>query len=85
PSLRRLYVVCDNDAAGRRAAERLRERSEAAGIEVRDLVPVYGDFNLDLCRLGPAAMLGHLASQLAPSDRVRFLPGDPAADAGGAA
>ena len=26
-----------------------------AGIDVRDLVPVHGDFNLDLCRLGPAA------------------------------
>jgi hypothetical protein len=85
PALRRLYVARDNDAAGRRATERLRERGEAAGIEVRDLAPVHGDFNLDLCRLGPAAMLGHLAAQLAPADRVRFLSRDPIANAGGAA
>jgi hypothetical protein len=85
PALRRLYVARDNDAAGRRAAERLRERGAAAGIEVRDLVPVHGDFNLDLCRLGPAVLLGHLRPQLAPADRVR-LPGcGPAADMGGAA
>ncbi|MGH7098770.1 MAG: DUF7146 domain-containing protein [Stellaceae bacterium] len=84
PTLRRLYVARDNDAAGRRAAERLRERGKAAGIEVRDLVPVHGDFNLDLCRLGAGAMFGRLVPQLAPADRVRFLPRDPAADAGGA-
>ncbi|HJU16782.1 MAG TPA: toprim domain-containing protein [Stellaceae bacterium] len=83
PAPRRLYVARDNDAAGRRATERLRERGEAAGIEVRDLVPVHGDFNLDLCRLGPAGLLAHLAPQLAPADRARFLSRDPAADAGG--
>jgi hypothetical protein len=82
PALRRLYVARDNDAAGRRAAERLRERGAAAGIEMRDLVPVHGDFNLDLCRLGPAVLLGHFVPQLAPSDRGRFLPGEPTADQG---
>ena len=50
--LRRLYVARDNDAAGLKAAKRLHERGEAAGIDVRDLVPVHGDFNADLCRLG---------------------------------
>jgi hypothetical protein len=85
PALRRLYVARDNDAAGRKAAERLRERGEVAGIEVCDLVPVHGDFNLDLCRLGAGVMLRHLAAQLAPADRVRFLSRDPAANAGGAA
>jgi hypothetical protein len=45
PALRRLYVARDNDAAGIHAAERLRER--AAGLDVRELVPVHGDFNLD--------------------------------------
>ena len=43
-----------------KAADRLHERGAAAGIDVRDLVPVHADFNLDLCRLGPAAMLAHL-------------------------
>jgi hypothetical protein len=71
-SLRRLYVARDNDAAGISAAIRLRER--AAGIEVRELVPVHGDFNLDLCRIGPDGMLARLRDQLVQSDRMRVLP-----------
>lgn len=71
-ALRRLFVARDNDAAGHKAARRLGERGEALGIEVRDLVPVYGDFNLDLCRLGPDIMRAHLADQLVLSDRMRF-------------
>jgi hypothetical protein len=73
-ALLRLYVARDNDAAGLQAAHRLHERGIAADIEIRDLVPVYGDFNLDLCRLGPDSMRAHLADQLVPSDRTRFLP-----------
>ena len=73
-ALLRLYIARDNDAAGLRAAQRLRERGIAAGIEIRELVPVHGDFNLDLCRLGPDRMLAHLADQLVPSDRTRFVP-----------
>jgi hypothetical protein len=76
PSLRRLYVARDNDAAGLKAALRLHERGDAAGIDVRDLVPVHGDFNLDLCRLGPVAMLGHLTAQLVPADAARFVHGE---------
>jgi hypothetical protein len=72
PALRRLYVARDNDAAGRLAAGRLHERSEAAAIEVRDLMPVHADFNLDLCHLGHAAMHAHLLDQLDPSDVARF-------------
>jgi hypothetical protein len=72
PSWRRLYVARDHDAAGNHAAARLRERGQAAGIEVRDLVPVHEDFNADLCALGPAALLAHLAPQLVPADLVRF-------------
>ena len=80
PALRRLYVARDNDAAGLRAAERLRERGIGAGIEIRELVPVHGDFNLDLCRLGPERMRAHLADQLVPSDCARFLPDDRRSD-----
>jgi hypothetical protein len=72
PSWRRLYVARDNDIAGRRAAARLHERGQAAGIEVRDLVPVHEDFNADLCALGPAALLAHLVPQLVPNDLARF-------------
>ncbi len=50
-ALSRLYVARDNDTAGLKAANRLRDRGIAAGIEIRELVPVYGDFNVDLCRL----------------------------------
>ena len=80
PSWRRLYVARDNDAAGYRAAQLLRERGQAAGIDVRVLVPVHEDFNADLCALGPAALLAHLAPQLVPADRARFAEGhsDPA-------
>jgi hypothetical protein len=74
PAWRRLYVARDKDAAGLNAAQRLRERAGAAGIDVRELVPAQDDFNLDLSRLGPAGMLGHVACQLDPADRDRFLP-----------
>jgi hypothetical protein len=69
---RRLYVARDNDAAGIKAAKRLRERGEALGIDVRELVPVHDDFNADLGRLGASALLVHLVPQLAPNDLARF-------------
>jgi hypothetical protein len=75
PMLARLYIARDRDAAGRIAAERLHARASAAHIEVRDLVPVWGDFNEDLRRLGPAMLRAHLTDQLAPSDVLRFLGG----------
>jgi hypothetical protein len=75
PTWRRLYVARDNDAAGRHATARLHERGQAAGIEIRDLVPVHEDFNADLCALGPAALLAHLAPQLEPADLARFAAG----------
>ena len=73
PAWRRLYVARDNDAAGLNAANRLHERGAAAGIDVLDLVPVYADFNLDLCRLGPMAVFEHLREQLIPSDVAHFM------------
>ncbi len=69
-SLRRLYIARDNDAAGRRAAERLHERHR--NIDVRELVPAHADFNLDLCRLGHDGLRARLTDQLDPSD-LRFL------------
>jgi hypothetical protein len=51
PTLRRLYVAIDRDAAGFAAAERLHARGQLSGIEVRDLLPVRGDFNEDISRL----------------------------------
>jgi hypothetical protein len=73
PGLARLYVAQDRDAAGRMASKRLRARGKAAGVEVRDVVPVRGDFNEDLCREGSDALLTRLLDQLAPDDVLRFL------------
>jgi hypothetical protein len=79
PALRRLYVVRDDDAAGLMAASRLHERGRACGIDVHSLAPVYSDCNADLCRLGPAALVAHLAPQLVPADLARLQPRAPAA------
>ena len=72
PTLRRLYVARDNDAAGRRAADRLGCRAEALGIEALVLAPVLGDLNDDLLAHGVAALRAHLRAQLAPEDVARF-------------
>jgi hypothetical protein len=55
------------------AAERLQTRGSAAAIEVRDLMPVFGDFNEDLCHLGIEQLRERLGDQLAPADVLRFL------------
>jgi len=73
PSLTRLYVVRDNDAAGRFAVERLVERGGMAGIEVRPLVPRADDFNTDLLHFGPDRMREWLVDQLTSDDAQRFL------------
>jgi Toprim domain len=75
PALRRLYIARDNDAAGIHAAERLRERHD--GVDVRELVPVHADFNLDLCRLGPDGLRAHITDQLVPGDRRMLGNRDP--------
>ncbi|MFS8037565.1 toprim domain-containing protein [Xanthobacter sp. AM11] len=64
PGLKHLYVAQDNDAAGRMAAERLQARGESAGIEVCELVPVWGDFNEDLMRMGPRGLRRRLGREI---------------------
>jgi hypothetical protein len=49
--------------------------SKRPAFEVRDLVPVHDDFNVDLCCLGPSATLARLVEQLVSSDVVRFRDG----------
>jgi len=71
--LQRLYVAIDDDRAGRHAVERLRDREDLRGIELRELLPVLGDFNEDLRRRGPEALVEALGPQLAPEDVARFL------------
>jgi hypothetical protein len=72
-TLRRLYVVRDDDAAGDFAVATLTERAQAAGIEAFTLSPTLGDFNEDLRNLGVDGLRGALGLQLAPDDVPRFL------------
>ncbi|MGE0853375.1 MAG: toprim domain-containing protein [Hyphomicrobiaceae bacterium] len=76
PSLKRLYIACDADRAGRRACERLAER--AGGAVVLALHPRGGDFNDDLRAYGADALKATLRVQMAPDD----LPGADAMPAG---
>ena len=62
-TLRRLYVVRDNDPAGDFAVAALTERAQAAGIEALTLSPALGDFNEDLRRLG----VDHLRTVMCPA------------------
>ena len=73
PTLRRLYVFRDNDAAGKKASAILVDRATAEGIEAIVVVPRLGDFNDDLRRLGEDALRAAIRTQLAPQDVERFL------------
>jgi hypothetical protein len=70
--LRRLYLACDNDPAGRNAAETLANRARDVGVEALTLAPALDDFNEDLRRLGAEVLRSRLRAQLAPDDRVRM-------------
>ena len=72
PGLRRLYIVRDNDPAGRRADETLTARAQAERIEVLTLAPALKDFNDDLRHLGTDALAASVQLQLAPEDVTRF-------------
>ena len=72
PTMRRLYVAQDNDAAGRRAAQTLRDRAEEVGIATAVLSPTKNDFNVDLRLLGPIGFAASLRRQLMPEDTTRF-------------
>ncbi|MFG1360146.1 MULTISPECIES: DUF7146 domain-containing protein [Xanthobacter] len=72
-TLRRLYIVRDNDPAGNSARNRLIARADAAGIEALVLSPALGDFNEDLRALGMDALRAGARVQLAPQDVERFM------------
>lgn len=72
-TLRRLYIVRDNDPAGDVARDTLIERANVAGIETIVLSPVLKDFNEDLQHFGVDALRLTLRVQLAPEDVVRFM------------
>ena len=73
PSLRRLYIARDADAAGDAVQITLAQRAGAAGIEAIALSPRLGDFNEDLHVFGLDALRAALRIQLAPENVDRFL------------
>jgi hypothetical protein len=73
PTLRRLYIARDNDAAGDGAATTLTERAHAAGIEAITWSPRRGDFNEDLRAIGLDSLRAALRVQLARQDVARFM------------
>jgi len=72
-TLRRLYIVRDNDPAGDGARDSLVERADAVGIEAIILSPLLGDFNEDLRACGADALQANVRVQLAPQDVARFM------------
>ena len=72
-TLRRLYIVRDNDRAGDGAMKGLIDRTPAAGIEAIALSPQCGDFNEDLRNFDISALRAALRIQLASEDVARFL------------
>lgn len=72
-TLRRLYIVRDDDPAGDGARDSLIERANAVGIEAIALSPTLGDFNEDLRLIGISALRANVRVRLAPEDVARFI------------
>ncbi|MEA3264656.1 MAG: toprim domain-containing protein [Pseudomonadota bacterium] len=71
--IRRLYIVRDDDPAGRIAVGTLSTRAREVGIETLVLDAALGDLNDDLRRLGTETLAAGMRGQLAPEDVERFL------------
>lgn len=72
-TLRRLYILRDDDPAGDGARDSLVERANAAGIEAIVISPQLGDFNEDLRTFGIDALRSQTRMQIGPHDVARFL------------
>jgi hypothetical protein len=72
-TLRRLYIVQDNDPAGQLAAQKLCRSVLCVGIEPVVLTPTLKDFNDDLRQLGVDTLRAALREQLRPEDASRFM------------
>ena len=72
PTLRRLYIVRDDDPAGTEAHNGLGARAETRGIEALTIAPMLGDLNEDLRLFGLDALTASVRGQLAPQDVARF-------------
>jgi Toprim domain len=73
-TLRRLYVVRDDDPAGDAARDSLIGRARQAGINAVALSPQLSDFNDDLRLLGIDALRAAVRVLLDPQDVARFMP-----------
>ena len=71
PTLRRLYVARETDAAGDAAFSILIDRAQAEGIEILSLLPALGDFNDDLRQHGALELGQQVRFQLHEQDRTR--------------
>jgi len=72
-TLRRLYILRDDDPAGDGARDTLVERANAVGIEAIVISPRLGDFNEDLRTLGVDALRSQTRMQIGPQDVARFM------------
>ena len=72
-TLRRLYILRDDDPAGDSARDTLVERANAVGIEAIVISPQLGDFNEDLRTLGIDALRSQTRMQIGPQDVARFM------------
>jgi hypothetical protein len=72
-TLRRLYIVRDDDRAGDGAVAGLFDRAQSAGIEAMVLSPQCDDFNEDLRNFDINALRSALRIQLTLEDVGRFL------------
>ncbi len=72
-TLRRLYVVRDNDPAGGGATAQLLDRAHAARIEAVALSPQDDDLNADLRHSGIEVLQAAIKVQLVPEDVARFM------------
>ena len=72
-TLRRLYIVRDDDPAGNGAMAKLIDRAHEAGIEPIVISPRLGDFNEDLRLLGIDALRAASRVQIAAQDVARFM------------
>lgn len=70
PTLQRLYVARDRDAAGDAAFGILTDRAQAAGIELVPLMPDLADFNDDLREHGASELGQRVRLQLHEQDRI---------------
>lgn len=73
PTVRRLYLVRDDDTAGWGAVASLTTRAQEAGIDTVPLDARLGDLNDDLRLLGLDEFAAGMRVQLAPEDVARFL------------